>query len=132
MANKLYVGNFPWSVTENDLRELFAQYGEVKSVKIIMDKETGRSRGFAFIEFADAEACQEAMDVENGRDFNGRELRVREAVDKPRDGQPTREFTPPRQIISPPPSPQPDRFDGGVKRQRERRPRRDSGRDFQD
>ena len=84
MATKLYVGNFPWSTTEDDLRNVFEQYVEIRSIKLVMDRETGRSRGFAFIEFADADACQEAMDVENGRDLNGRELKVREAVDKPR------------------------------------------------
>lgn len=132
MATKLYVGNFPWSTTEDDLRNVFEQYGEVKSVKLVTDRETGRSRGFAFIEFADADACQEAMDVENGRDLNGRELKVREAVDKPRDSR-DRPAYPPRPQQEPRISnPQPDRSNGNVKRHRERNSRRDTDRNYND
>jgi RNA recognition motif-containing protein len=131
MANKLYIGNFPWSTTEGELQELFAQYGELKSVKLIMDRETGRSRGFAFIEFVDAGAAQEAMDNENERDMGGRALKVREAVDKARE---PRSDTRP-QCDSRPTQPQqpqqlpPDRSNGNAKRSRENRPsRRDNDR----
>lgn len=130
MANKLYVGNFPWSTTEGELEELFSQYGELKSVKVIMDKETGRSRGFAFIEFADAAAAQDAMESENGRDMGGRELKVREAVDKAReprnDARPPRDNRSPRQETRPqaPQQPAPDRSNGNTKRHRENRPSR--------
>lgn len=131
MANKLYIGNFPWSTTEGELQELFAQYGELKSVKLIMDRETGRSRGFAFIEFVDAGAAQEAMDNENERDMGGRALKVREAVDKAReprsDTRPQRDSRPTQ-----PQQPQqlpPDRSNGNAKRSRENRPsRRDNDR----
>jgi len=123
MANKLYIGNFPWSTTEGELQTLFSQYGELKSVKLIMDRETGRSRGFAFIEFVDAEAAQEAMDNENERDMGGRALKVREAVDKAReprsDTRPQRDSRPPQ-----PQQPPPDRSNGNTKRSRENRPPR--------
>lgn len=78
MAQKLYVGNLPFSTTEDDLRELFSQYGEVVSVRVITDRETGRSRGFGFVEMEDASQATQALD---GTDFGGRSLRVNEAHD---------------------------------------------------
>lgn len=132
MANKLYVGNFPWSTTEAELQGLFSQYGELKSVKLIMDRETGRSRGFAFIEFVDAEAAQEAMDTENGRDMGGRDLKVREAIDKPReprnDSRPPRDSRPRDGYSSQAPAamPPPDRSNKTPKRHREDPSRRDN------
>jgi len=122
MANKLYVGNFPWATTEAELTAVFAQYGELKSLKIISDRETGRSRGFAFIEFADPEAVQEAMDVENERDFGGRKLMVREAIDKARGSRD--DTRPSRQMVQAPQDPAPDRSNGNTKRSRENRPPR--------
>lgn len=76
---KLFVGNFPFSTTEADLEELFNQYGAVASVKIITDRESGRSRGFGFVEFDDNNEGQDAQGALHGSDFNGRELRVNEA-----------------------------------------------------
>jgi RNA recognition motif-containing protein len=83
VAKKLYVGNLSWNSTEDTLRTLFAQYGEVQSVSIIMDRETGRSRGFGFVEMENAEAAIAAL---NGKEFDGRNLKVNEAQDKPRTG----------------------------------------------
>ncbi|MEM1433673.1 MAG: RNA-binding protein [Pseudomonadota bacterium] len=80
---KLYVGNLPWSVTEQELSDLFAPMGDVSSAKVITDRETGRSRGFGFVELSD-EAGRRAIDELNGKDMGGRSLKVNEAQDKPR------------------------------------------------
>jgi len=80
---KLYVGNLPWSTTEEELRQMFAEMGEVQSVALITDRETGRSRGFGFVELDD-EGAQKAISELNGKDMDGRALRVNEAQDKPR------------------------------------------------
>lgn len=79
MAKKLYVGNLPFSASEDDVRELFAQYGEVVSVNLISDRETGRPRGFGFVEMENAEEAQQALD---NYDYDGRNLKVNEAHDK--------------------------------------------------
>ena len=79
MAQKLYVGNLPFSATEDDLRTLFSEYGEVHSVNLISDRETGRPRGFGFIEMEGADQAIEALD---GRDFEGRNLKVNVAKDR--------------------------------------------------
>ena len=82
MGKKLYVGNLSFQTSEDDLRQAFSQYGTVTSAQIVMDRETGRSRGFAFVEMSDgADAAIQAM---NGADFGGRTLTVNEA--KPREG----------------------------------------------
>lgn len=78
----IYVGNLPFSATEDQTRDLFAAYGEVSSVKFVMDRETGRFRGFGFVEMDDAGA-EEAVRSLNGSDFGGRTLKVNEA--KPRE-----------------------------------------------
>lgn len=85
MKKNLYVGNLPWSATENALRDTFAQYGEVISVKIITDPETGRSRGFGFVEM-EAGAADKAISGMDGTEFSGRPLRVNEA--RPREDRP--------------------------------------------
>ena len=82
---KLYVGNLPWRCTEQDLEEVFATAGTVQSVAIITDRETGRSRGFGFVEMDDNGARQ-AIEKLNGRDFQGRPLRVSEAQERERGG----------------------------------------------
>ncbi len=82
MAKKLYVGNLSFDSTEEDLRQLFGQYGAVNSAQIVMDRETGRSRGFAFVEMADG--ADEAIAAMNGAQLGGRTLTVNEA--KPREG----------------------------------------------
>jgi len=82
---KLYVGNLSFRTTEEELRDAFAQHGEVQSVAIITDRETGRSRGFGFVEMDDAGA-ESAMRALDGQDLGGRSLRVSEA--QPRRGGP--------------------------------------------
>jgi RNA recognition motif-containing protein len=84
MSKNLYVGNLPYTTTEDDLREAFGQYGAVSRVQIIMDRETGRSRGFAFVEMNDG--ADEAVANLNGAQFQGRTLTVNEA--KPREERP--------------------------------------------
>ncbi|MDJ0870489.1 MAG: RNA-binding protein [Gammaproteobacteria bacterium] len=80
---KLYVGNLPWSASEDDIRELFSSIGVIESVALITDRETGRSRGFAFVEMDRADA-NKAISQLNGQDFGGRPLRVNEAQDRPK------------------------------------------------
>ena len=79
MATKLYVGNLSFRTTQEDLRELFAQAGTVESASVIEDRETGRSRGFGFVEMATQEEAQAAIEQFNGKEFNGRNLTVNEA-----------------------------------------------------
>ncbi len=83
MTTKLYVGNLPWSTSEEELRQMFTEMGTVESVALITDRETGRSRGFGFVELDD-EGAQKAISELNGKDMGGRALRVNEAQDKPR------------------------------------------------
>ncbi|WP_027180221.1 RNA recognition motif domain-containing protein [Maridesulfovibrio bastinii] len=78
MAKNIYVGNLPWSSTEDDVRDAFSQFGEVFSVKLIEDRETGRPRGFGFVEMEDQGAL-EAIDSLNDSDFGGRNIKVNEA-----------------------------------------------------
>jgi RNA recognition motif-containing protein len=85
LLTKLYVGNLPFSATEDSVRALFAAHGNVDSVALVNDRETGRPRGFGFVEMASADA-QKAMQSLNGQDFGGRPLKVNEAQDKPRGG----------------------------------------------
>ncbi|MDT5061349.1 MAG: hypothetical protein QOH63_1808 [Acidobacteriota bacterium] len=82
MATKLYVGNLSFKTTGDDLREYFAQAGEVESASIIEDRETGRSRGFGFVEMATAEGAAAAIEKFNGKELNGRNLTVNEARPK--------------------------------------------------
>jgi len=79
--NRLYVGNLPYSTTEQDLRAHFGQHGELKDVKVVIDRETNRSKGFAFVEYLRTEDADAALS-ENGQDFGGRALRVSEALAK--------------------------------------------------
>jgi RNA recognition motif-containing protein len=81
MDRKIYVGNLPFQSTEDDIRELFAEFGPVQTVKVIRDRETGRSRGFGFIEMEEA-AAQSAIQALDGKDFQGRTLRVNEARER--------------------------------------------------
>jgi RNA recognition motif-containing protein len=84
MAKKLYVGNLSYNTTEDGLRNLFADFGSVASAKIVFDRETGNSKGFGFIEMSSDEEASAAIAGTNGREFEGRQLRVNEAMDKPR------------------------------------------------
>jgi len=79
---KLYVGNLPFSTTEEELREIFEQHGPTVSVRVITDRETGRSRGFGFVEFAEESNAEKALQALNGKDVGGRSLRVNEAQDR--------------------------------------------------
>lgn len=87
MAKSIYVGNLPWSATEDQVQSLFTEYGDVISVKLVNDRETGRARGFGFVEMEEpgATAAVEALD---NASFGGRTLRVNEA--KPREARPPR------------------------------------------
>ena len=89
MPKSIYVGNIPFSASEEDLRNMFGQYGEVMSVKFINDRETGRFRGFGFLEMDDASAKQ-AIDALNGKEISGRALRVNEAQE--RQPRPRRDY----------------------------------------
>jgi RNA recognition motif-containing protein len=82
---KLYIGNLPFSATEDEIRELFGAHGNVHSVALINDRETGRPRGFGFIE-VDDEALQPMISALDGQEMGGRALKVNEAQDKPRGG----------------------------------------------
>lgn len=87
MSNsKIYVGNLPFSSTEDELRDVFGQHGDVESVAVITDRDTGRPRGFAFVEMADAGSAANAIKALDGSELGGRNLRVNEAEDKRRGG----------------------------------------------
>jgi len=85
MAKKLYVGGLPYATTNDELRDAFAQCGEVEDASILMDKMTGRSRGFGFVTMKNDEDADKAIDMWNGKDFSGRKLTVNEA--KPMEPQ---------------------------------------------
>lgn len=80
---KLYVGNLPWSATDNELQALFAGVGQVMSARVITDRETGRSRGFGFVEMDDVGANRAIAEL-NGKDMGGRPLRINEANERKR------------------------------------------------
>ena len=82
---KLYVGNLPFSATEDAVRTLFAAHGTVEKVSLINDRDTGRPRGFGFIEMSNSDASR-AMQALNGKDYDGRALKINEAQDRPRTG----------------------------------------------
>ena len=86
LSKKLYVGNLSFDSTEDDLKDLFGRHGTVESVAVIMDRDTGRARGFAFVEMADAQAADDAIRGLDGSDFGGRNIKVNEAQDKRGDG----------------------------------------------
>ena len=88
MSAKLYVGNLAFTTTEQDLEEQFGQYGQVSSASIVTDRDTGRSRGFAFIELDSKESAQAAIQALNGKELDGRALTVNEA--KPREDRGSR------------------------------------------
>src|SRR5881392_2961851 len=86
MATKLFVGNLPFTTTENDLHDHFAQAGSITSVNVMQDRATGRSRGFAFIEMGSQEDANKAIEMFHQKDFQGRPLTVNEA--RPREERP--------------------------------------------
>jgi cold-inducible RNA-binding protein len=83
---KLFVGNLSYSTTEDQLRDAFAAYGQVDTVSVITDRDTGQPRGFAFVEMANRNEAETAISVLNGRELNGRALNVNEARPKPQGG----------------------------------------------
>ena len=86
-SNKLYVGGLPYEITDDRLQEIFSAHGTVESARVITDRETGRSRGFGFVEMSSQEEAQQAIDKLNGTDLEGRSLTVNEAKPKePRSG----------------------------------------------
>lgn len=88
MSTNLYVGNLSFRTTDDDLAQLFGQFGQVVSAKVIIDRETNRPRGFGFVEMAQAEEAQKAIEALDQKDFMGRTLKVNLA--KPREDRPRR------------------------------------------
>ena len=87
MTNKLYVGNLPFSATDSSIEELFSGAGSVTSVAVILDRETNRSKGFGFIEISTGEEANKAIELFNGKDFDGRDLKV--SLAKPKEERTT-------------------------------------------
>jgi len=87
---KLYVGNLPFTVQEQELKDLFSEYSSVSSVQLITDRETGRSKGFGFVEISDDDEASNAIQELNGKDFGGRAVIVNEA--RPRESRENRSF----------------------------------------
>ncbi len=88
MATKLFVGSLPWAVNDQSLEDLFKAFGAVSSAKVIMDRESGRSKGFGFVEFEDDDAAKEAIKQMNNTDIQGRTIVVSEA--RPLESRPPR------------------------------------------
>ena len=88
MAKRIYVGNLPFSATDQEVRDLFEPYGEVSSIHLVTDRETGRPRGFGFVEMANADEADEAIGKLNQTQMGGRTLNVNEA--RPREQRPPR------------------------------------------
>ena len=86
MAKRLYVGNLPFSITEDELRDVFESHGSLASVRVITDRETGRSRGFGFVEYDEQSAAEDAIRALDGTELGGRSLRVNEAQERERGG----------------------------------------------
>jgi RNA recognition motif-containing protein len=82
VTTKIYVGNLPWAITEDQLEEIFGAHGEVETTKIVSDRDSGRSRGFGFVTMTDAGAAKEAIEALNGHVVDGRNLVVNEAHDQ--------------------------------------------------
>ena len=81
----IYVGNLPYSITDDELKGLFGAYGQVASARVVMDRATGQSKGFGFVEMPDKTQAQQAVEALNGYDSQGRKLRVNESQPKPRE-----------------------------------------------
>ena len=87
MGKKLYVGNLPYSVADGDLERLFAAHGTVRSAQVIMDRDTGRSKGFGFVEMDSDDQAEAAINALNGKEVDGRTLTVNEARPRPEGGR---------------------------------------------
>jgi RNA recognition motif-containing protein len=90
MTQKIYVGNLSYNTTEDTLRRMFAEYGEIESINVIMDRETGRPKGFAFVEMSNDRAAQSAISALNGKSVDDREIKVDKA--KPQADRPRRDY----------------------------------------
>lgn len=90
MAYKLFVGSLPFSMGDNELEQLFAEYGKISSAKVIVDRDTNRSKGFGFVEFEDDEEGKTAEKAMSGKEVDGRKLTVNQA--RPREERPKRDF----------------------------------------
>lgn len=86
-TNKLFVGSISWNTSWQQLKEAFAEFGNVGFVKIVTDKETGRSKGFGFVEFETVEEASAAKEAMDGKEIDGRAIKVDFAQEKPRDGE---------------------------------------------
>ena len=86
MGTRIFVGNLPYTATSTDLETMFSEFGGCDSASIVTDRETGRSRGFGFVEMTDGDAARQAMEALNGRQYGGRALTVNEAHERPRGG----------------------------------------------
>jgi len=84
MNSKVFVGGLHWNTTEPDLKELFSEFGPVRSVRIILDRETGRSRGFGFVEFSEKEQAELAVENLNGKSLDNRSIKVSMAIERER------------------------------------------------
>ena len=82
LGKRLYVGNLPYTTTEDELRDMFEPHGAIESVAVITDRDTGRSRGFGFVEMREASAADKAIQALDGKDMGGRSLRVNEAHER--------------------------------------------------
>lgn len=85
MSNKIFVGGLSWGTDNEGLRQAFERFGEVSDAKVITDRDTGRSRGFGFVTFETSEAVSSAISEMDGQDLDGRNIKVNEAQDKPRN-----------------------------------------------
>jgi len=94
MSNKLFIGNLAWGTNDSSLSELFSQAGTVVSAKVITDRETGRSKGYGFVEYASEAETAKAIELFNGKDLDGRAIKVN--VAKPREDKPFRSSSGPR------------------------------------
>jgi cold-inducible RNA-binding protein len=86
MSKKLFIGSLSWETNDDRLHAAFSPYGEITEAKVITDRDTGRSRGFGFVTFAVPEDATKAIAALDGKDLDGRTIKVNEAQDKPRDG----------------------------------------------
>lgn len=89
-TNKIFIGNLPWEVRDDKLREIFSQYGEITDAVVIIDRRTNRSKGFGFVTFATPEAAQAAIEGMHGQPLDGRNIVVN--IARPREERPRREF----------------------------------------
>ena len=86
MGKKIFVGGLSWNTNDDTLRQAFEAYGNVDEAKVIQDRETGRSRGFGFVTFSDDDSARKAISAMDGKEIDGRAIKVNEAEDKPRGG----------------------------------------------